>query len=308
MSAVAEAIAHANGIDLAYEDFGDPADPTLLLIMGLGAQMLAWDEGFCELLVDRGFRVVRFDNRDVGRSTKIEGGPRVDVMAAIAGDLGSVAYTLDDMADDAAGLLDYLGVGAAHVVGASQGGMIGQTLAIRRPERVLSLASIMSTTGDPAVGQPHPEALPALLTRPPEDRAGFVEYVVRAWRVIGSPGFDPDEDALRALAGAIFDRGIHPDGTARQLVAILASGDRTGALRRVRVPTVVIHGTDDPLIDVSGGKATAAAIPDAELVLIEGMGHDLPRELWPRFVDLIVANAGRARVDAGEAGPVSLGG
>lgn len=305
---MAEATAHVNGIDLAYEEFGDPADPTLLLVMGLGAQMLAWDEAFCGLLVDRGFRVVRFDNRDVGRSTKIRGGPRVDVMAAIAGDLSSVAYTLDDMADDAAGLLDHLGVGAAHVVGASQGGMIGQTLAIRRPERVLSLASIMSTTGDPTVGRPHPEALPALLTRPPEDRAGFVEYVVRASRVIGSPGFEPDENALRALAGAIFDRGIHPDGTARQLVAILASGDRTEALRRVRAPTVVIHGTDDPLIDVSGGKATAAAIPDAELVLIEGMGHDLPRELWPRFADLIVANAERARVDASEAGPVSLEG
>jgi pimeloyl-ACP methyl ester carboxylesterase len=291
---VAEATAHVNGIEIVYEEFGAPADPTLLLIMGLGTQMLAWDEGFCGLLVDRGFRVVRFDNRDVGRSTKIQGGPRVDVMAAIAGDLSSVAYTLDDMADDAAGLLDHLEVDAAHVVGASQGGMIGQTLAIRRPERVLSLASIMSTTGDPSVGQPHPEALPALLTRPPDDRAGFAEYAVRAWRVIGSPGFHADEDAVRALAGAMFDRGIHPDGTARQLVAILASGDRTEALRRVTVPTLVIHGTDDPLIDVSGGKATAAAIPDAELVLIEGMGHDLPRELWPRLVDLIAANAARA--------------
>jgi pimeloyl-ACP methyl ester carboxylesterase len=216
------------------------------------------------------------------------------VIAAASGDLSSVSYTLDEMADDSFGLLDGLGVGAAHVVGASQGGMIAQTMAIRRPERVLSLASIMSTTGEPSVGQPHPEALPALLTRPPADREGYAEFAVSAWRVIGSPGFDRDEDALRARARASYDRGIHPDGTARQLVAIIASGDRTPALRGLDVPTVVIHGIDDPLIDVSGGRATAAAIPGAELALIEGMGHDLPRGLWQRLVDLIVANAERA--------------
>jgi pimeloyl-ACP methyl ester carboxylesterase len=289
-----ELIAPANGIEVAYETFGDPADPTALLIMGLGVQMLGWDEEFCELLVERGFYVVRFDNRDVGRSTKVEGGPRPDIMAVAAGDTSSASYTLDEMAEDCAGLLDHLGVEAAHVVGASQGGMIGQTLAISRPERVLSLVSIMSTTGDRAVGQPHPEALPALLTSPPGDREGFAEFVVGTWKVIGSPGFEPDEDALRARAAASYDRGIHPDGTARQLVAVLASGDRTDALRRLEVPTVVIHGTDDPLIDVSGGEATAAAIPGARLELIPGMGHDLPRELWPRFVDLIVENAARA--------------
>jgi pimeloyl-ACP methyl ester carboxylesterase len=292
---VAELTAHANGIDIVYEAFGDRVDPTVLLVMGLGTQMLGWDEKFCDLLAGRGFHVIRFDNRDVGRSTMIESGPRADVIAAAGGDLSSASYTLDEMADDCAGLLDELGVDAAHVVGASQGGMIAQTLAIRRPERVLSLVSIMSMTGNPMVGQPHPEALPALLARPPDDREGFVEFVVRAWRVIGSPGFERDEAELRALAAASFDRGIHPDGTARQLVAVLASGDRTEALRRLDVPTVVIHGTDDPLIDVSGGKATAEAIPGAELVLIEGMGHDLPRALWPRFVDLIVANAERAR-------------
>ncbi len=173
--------------------------------------------------------------------------------------------------------------------------MIAQTLAIERPERVLSLTSIMSMTGDPSVGQPHPEALPALLTPPPGDREGFADFVVRAFGVIGSPGFDVDEAALRERARLSYDRGIHPDGTARQLIAVLASGDRTEALRRLEVPTLVIHGTDDPLIDVSGGKATAEAIPGAELVLIEGMGHDLPRALWPRFLDLIVANAKRAR-------------
>jgi pimeloyl-ACP methyl ester carboxylesterase len=291
---MAELTAHANGIEIAYETFGDPADPTALLIMGLGVQMLGWDWEFCELLAAQGFQVVRFDNRDVGRSTKIEGGPRPDVMAAAAGDLSSASYTLDEMADDCAGLLDHLGVEAAHVVGASQGGMIAQAMAIRHPGRVLSLTSIMSTTGDRAVGQPHPEAIPALLTRPPANREQFVESVVAAWRVIGSPGFAVDEAALRGRAGATFDRGYYPEGTARQLVAILASGDRTEALRRLEVPTQVIHGTDDKLIDVSGGKATAAAIPDARLELIEGLGHDLPRQLWPRFIDLIVENAARA--------------
>jgi pimeloyl-ACP methyl ester carboxylesterase len=287
-------MAPANGIEIAYEEFGDRSDPTMLLIMGLGVQMLGWDEELCLMLAARGFRVVRFDNRDAGRSTRIDAGPRANVLAAVAGDLRSASYKLEDMADDCAGLLDHLGVQAAHLVGASQGGMIAQTLAIRRPERVLSLTSIMSTTGNMRVGQPHPEALPALLNRPPANREGFEDFVVRAWRVIGSPGFDPNEDALRARARASYDRGIHPDGTARQLLAILASGDRTSSLAELDLPTLVIHGTDDPLIDVSGGEATAAAIPGAELVLIDGMGHDLPRELWPRFVDLIVANAARA--------------
>jgi pimeloyl-ACP methyl ester carboxylesterase len=220
------------------------------------------------------------------------------VMAAVAGDAASASYLLDDMADDCAALLDELRVEAAHVVGASQGGMIAQAMAIRHPERVLSLVSIMSTTGDPAVGQPHPEALPALLTRPPADREGFVDFVVGAWKVIGSPGFEVDEEALRARAGASYDRGIFPDGTARQLVAIVASGDRTEALRRLEVPTSVVHGTDDILVDVSGGKATAAAIPGARLELIEGMGHDLPRQVWPRLVELIVETAERAQARA----------
>ncbi len=294
-----ESIASVNGVEIAYETFGDPADETMLLIMGLGVQMLGWDEELCRTLAGRGYHVVRFDNRDVGRSTKVEGGPRPDVMAAFAGDVSSASYTLEDMADDSVGLLDELGVSAAHLVGASQGGMIAQTVAIRHPERVLSLVSIMSTTGDRAVGQPHPEAIPALLTRPPAGREGFVDFVVGAWRVIGSPGFEADEDALRARAAASYDRGIYPDGTARQLLAIVASGDRTEALRRLDVPATVIHGTDDILVDVSGGKATAAAIPGAQLELIEGMGHDLPAQLWPRFVELIVANAERAKAPAG---------
>jgi pimeloyl-ACP methyl ester carboxylesterase len=295
---MAERIARANGIEIAYEEFGDRADPVMLLIMGLGVQMLGWDERLCRMLAERGFRVVRFDNRDVGHSTKIEGGPRADVIAAAGGDLSSASYTLDAMAEDCAGLLDYLGAGAAHAVGASQGGMIAQALAIRHRERVLSLASIMSTTGGRAVGQPRPEALPALLARPPADREGFADWVVESFRVIGSPGFEADTDALRERARVSYDRGVYPEGTARQLVAILASGDRTEELRKLDLPALVIHGTDDVLIDVSGGRATADAIPGAELVLIEGMGHDLPRPLWPRLVDLIVANAERAEVSA----------
>lgn len=291
-------MAAANGVQIAYETFGDPDDPTILLVMGLGVQMLGWDEELCQMLTARGFQVVRFDNRDVGHSTKIEGGPRPDVMAALAGDVSSASYRLEDMAADCAGLLDELGVPAAHVVGASQGGMIAQTLAIGHPERVLSLMSIMSTTGDRAVGQPHPEAIPALLTRPPEGREGFVDFVVGAWKVIGSPGFEVDEQALRARAGASYDRGIYPDGTGRQLLAIVASGDRTEALHGLDLPTTVIHGIEDPLIDVSGGKATAAAIPGARLELIEGMGHDMPRQLWPRLVELIVENAERAAAPA----------
>jgi pimeloyl-ACP methyl ester carboxylesterase len=296
--AVGELVAKANGIEIVHETFGDPEHPTMLLIMGLGVQMLGWDWEFCELLAAQGFQVVRFDNRDVGRSTKIEGGPRSDVMAAAAGDLSSASYTLDDMADDCAGLLDHLRVEAAHVVGASQGGMIAQALAIRHRRRVLSLTSIMSSTGDRSVGQPHPDAIPALLTRPPANREQFIESVVSTWRVIGSEGFVVDKGALRERAGASFDRGYYPEGTARQLVAILASGDRTEALRRLDVPAQVIHGADDVLIDVSGGKATAAAIPGARLELIDGMGHDMPRELWPRFVELLVENSERAGMPA----------
>ena len=293
-----ESIASVNGVEIAYETFGDPADETILLIMGLGVQMLGWDEQFCRTLAGRGYRVVRFDNRDVGHSTKVEGGPRPDIMAALTGDMSSASYKLEDMADDSVGLLDELGVKAAHLVGASQGGMIAQTIAITHPDRVLSLVSIMSTTGERSVGQPHPEALPALLTRPPEGKDGFVEFVVGAWKVIGSPGFEADEEALRAHAAASYDRGIYPDGTARQLLAIGASGDRTEALRDLDVPTTVIHGTEDVLVDVSGGKATAAAIPGAKLELIEGMGHDLPVQLWPRFVELITENAERAKARA----------
>jgi pimeloyl-ACP methyl ester carboxylesterase len=290
--------AAANSIEIAYEAFGDRDDPGLLLIMGVGAQMLHWDERFCRLLAGRGFHVIRFDNRDVGLSAKIEGGPRADLEAALAGDASSASYTLADMAADAAGLLDHLEIAAAHVVGASMGGMIAQLLAINHPQRVLSLTSIMSTTGDRAVGRPRPEVLPVLTTPAPADRDGYVEYQVHAYKMIGSPAFPPDEGYLRRRAGAVYDRCYYPDGFRRQLVAILASGDRTDALAGVRVPTLVIHGEDDPLIPFSGGEATAKAVPGARLLAIPGMGHDLPIELWPTIVDAIADNAERAGYEA----------
>jgi pimeloyl-ACP methyl ester carboxylesterase len=291
-------IAKANGIQIAYEAFGDPRDPTMLLIMGLGSQLLLWDADLCRLLADRGFHVVRFDNRDVGLSTKIEDGPAPDLAAALPGDTSSASYTLEDMADDAAGLLDHLQVQSAHLVGASMGGMIAQVLAIRYPDRVRSLASVMSTTGDPSVGQPRQEAMSVLFAEVPSDRAGYVEFHLDAVRAIGSPGFPLDEDRVRRTAAAVFERSFYRQGVARQLLAVIASGDRTRALSRLDVPTVVIHGREDPLIPVSGGEATARAIPGAELLVIPGMGHDLPPGVWPKLVDAIVRNAALAGVPA----------
>ena len=287
--------AQTNGIELEYETFGDPTKPAMLLIMGLGVQMLGWDERFCNLLAERGFFVIRFDNRDVGLSTHTEG-PIPNPLQLMAQDYSSATYTLDDMADDTAGLLDELGIAAAHVAGASMGGMIGQTLAAKHPDRVLSLASIMSSTGNSEVGQPQPEAITALITPMPGDRDGYVDAAMRAFSVIGSPGYPPDEERLRDLIGRSYDRSYNPIGFLRQLAAIMASGDRTEALRSIKAPTVVIHGEDDPLIVKSGGEATAAAIPGAKLVTIPGMGHDLPPELWPQFIDEIVENAERAAV------------
>ena len=284
----------ANGLQIEYETAGSPQDPALLLIMGLGAQLTLWPEGFCELLAQRGYHVVRFDNRDVGLSTKLDGAPVPDVVAALSGDASSAAYTLNDMADDAAALLGALGIAAAHVVGASMGGMIAQALAIRHPDRVLSLCSIMSTTGDRTVGQPAPEAMSVLLQPPPASREEAAERRVQGHLAWGGRGFPVDEDELRRTATADYDRCWAPMGTARQLVAIMASGDRTAALGAVRVPTLVIHGTDDRLVGPDGGEATAKAVAGAELLLVEGMGHDLPEGAWPALVDAITRNASRA--------------
>jgi pimeloyl-ACP methyl ester carboxylesterase len=275
------------GIELAYERFGDAGGPPLLLIMGLATQMLGWPDEFCAQLAGRELFVVRFDNRDIGLSTHLYDAPPANVPAALMGATSSASYTLSDMARDAVGLLDRLGVESAHVVGASMGGMIAQTLAIEHPARVRSLTSIMSTTGDPRVGGASGEALGVLLAPPARDRAEAIERTVATYRVIGSPGYELDEAALRQRAGLSFDRGYDPAGVGRQLVAILASGDRTAGLRRLRLPALVIHGSDDPLVSASGGRATAAAIPDAELVELDGMGHDLPRALWPEIVERI---------------------
>lgn len=281
--------ATANGITIEYETSGDPGDPPLLLIMGLGGQLIAWHPGLVGALVDQGFFVIRHDNRDVGLSTWFDEAGPADVAAAMAGQAAS-PYLLADMADDAAGLLDALGLASAHVLGVSMGGMIAQALAIGHPDRVRSLVSIMSTTGNPAVGAPHPEAIGALLAPPATEREGAIDQSVTVWKTIGSPGFEFHEDEVRAAAGAAFDRAFHPAGTARQLVAILASGDRTPGLRRLDCPTLVIHGAADVLVDPSGGEATAAAVPGAELWVVPGMGHHLPPELHAELASRLAAH------------------
>jgi pimeloyl-ACP methyl ester carboxylesterase len=288
-----ERFATVGDIELCYETLGDPADPALLLIMGLGTQMIAWNDDFCAQLVARGFRVIRFDNRDTGHSSKVRGRPP-GTLELLTRRPKDVPYRLSEMAADAAGLLDALEIDAAHVVGASMGGMIAQTLAIEHPDRVLSLCSIMSTTGARLIGQPSYRIYGTFLRRPPRDRDAYVAYASALFKRIGSPGLDRADDEFRDQAARAFDRGLNPPGTGRQLGAIIASGDRTRALRELDVPALVIHGTKDPMVNVSGGRATAKAIPGAKLLLIEGMGHDLPRAAWPRMIDAIAANAARA--------------
>ncbi|MGA2210391.1 MAG: alpha/beta hydrolase [Acidimicrobiales bacterium] len=273
----------ANGITIEYETFGDPGSAAVLLIMGLGGQLTAWDLPFCNELADAGFYVIRYDNRDVGRSTWFDEAGEPGLAELLAGSV-SPAYTMSDMAADAAGLLDALGLDAAHIVGASMGGMIAQTFAIAYPERTRTLVSIMSTTGDRSVGQPHPQALAALAAPVPTSRDAVIAQSVEGGRIIGSTGYPFDEQAVRERAAAAYDRAFHPGGTARQLAAILSQPDRTTDLSAVRAPALVIHGEADPLVDPSGGRATAAAIPGAQLKLIPGMGHDLPPALTSEIV------------------------
>ncbi len=285
-------------ITLCYEEFGDRSDPTILLVMGLATQMLAWDERFCAMLVERGFHVVRFDNRDVGRSSRVEGKPP-GIKDMVLRNRKAATYTLSDMADDAIGLLDHLDVRRAHVVGASMGGMIAQTIAIAYPERVLSLVSIMSNEGGRLKGQPQLTAYPLLLRRAPVgDREAYAAHTVKVLEAIGSPGFPFDPDAIKDRARIAFDRGVSAAGAGRQLMAVIASPNRTSGLRELRVPTAVIHGTKDRLVRISGGRAVAKAVPGAILTEIEGMGHDLPPGTWPQVVDAIVANAARAVSDS----------
>lgn len=282
-------------IELVYDRFGDPAAPVILLVSGLGQQMIGWDEPFCRALAARGFRVVRFDNRDVGLSTHLDelGVPNVlEMMQRKArGEPVEAPYTLQDMADDAIGLMDALEIPAAHVVGASMGGFIAQEMAIRYPDRLLTLTSIMSSTGAPDLPQPKPEAAALLVTPFPTDREGYIEHTVRTWRVLSGPGFPFDEAYVREKAARAFDRGLSLGGTVRQLAAILASESRRERLRSVRVPTLVIHGDADPLVPVEGGIDTARAIPGARLMIVEGMGHDIPPALAPRIVDAIARHA-----------------
>ncbi|WP_042427860.1 alpha/beta fold hydrolase [Streptacidiphilus anmyonensis] len=283
--------AQVNGIELEYDTFGTTDHPTLLMIMGLGSQMIAWDERLCRLLADEGFHVVRYDNRDAGLSTFLDTGPQPDLAAVLGGDGSSATYLVTDLAGDAAGLLDALGVERAHLVGASMGGMIAQQLVIDRPERVLSLCSIMSSPDYPRVGPPSEEAW-AVMTRPrAEGREGAIEANMATARAIGSPGYPREEQELRAWVSRVHDRSSRIDGIGRQLAAVYASPDRTRALAQVAVPTLVIHGEDDALVDISGGRATAAAVPHAELLTLPGVGHELPEALWPRIVAAIAANA-----------------
>lgn len=296
-----EQIATVGDVELCWEAFGDAGDPTVLLIMGLGTQMLGWRPEFCESIAAAGYHVVRYDNRDIGRSTHVSGHPPPSLRELVLRRPRSPAYTLEDMADDAAGLLGALGVDRAHVVGVSMGGMIAQALAARHPHRVATLTSIMSTTGAARVGRPALKVLPFLVRPPATVRTPAIERAVALFNLIGSPGFERDVAATRELAGASFDRDADRRGGGRQLAAILASGNRTAALTRITAPTLVVHGTADRMVAPSGGRATAKAIPGARLELIPGMGHDLPPALWPRLIALICEHAAGADATAADA-------
>lgn len=288
-------------ITLEYETHGDPQDPTILLVHGLGAQLVAWDPEFVQRIVDAGYHVVRFDNRDIGLSTKVAFPDGVDALTEIlrhfGGETVEAPYLLSDMANDAIGLLDHLGVDRAHVVGVSMGGMISQQIAINAPHRVASLTSIMSTTGDPDVGQADPNVLGLLMTPPPAGRDAAIEASVAVSAAIASPGLF-DEPRARTMAAIAYDRSFYPDGTPHQGLAIVASGSRTDALRMVDVPALVIHGNADPLVDVSGGHRTAEALPNAELLVIDGMGHDIPMLHWNQVIDAITTHAAKVELSA----------
>jgi pimeloyl-ACP methyl ester carboxylesterase len=287
--------AQTNGVELEYEVVGDPDGRPLLLIQGLGAQLVSIDDGFCAELAARGFLVIRFDNRDVGLSSRLDGAGTPDFAAIWQGDHASLAYTLDDMADDAAGLLDAAGVPRAHVAGISLGGMIAQLVAIRHPDKVLSLASIMSTTGDRRVGQPSAEGAGVLFTPMLAERDRYLEQAVaNAKLALAGSSFPFDPEAIRRGAARSYDRAYRPAGVARQLAAALAATDRTAALRSLRVPTLVVHGDVDRLVGVGGGEATAAAVPGARLLRVPGLGHELPPGAWPTVADAIADNAGCA--------------
>jgi pimeloyl-ACP methyl ester carboxylesterase len=295
-------LARANGIDICYEIFGDGNAEPMLLIMGLGAQMVIWDDAFCEKLATRGFRVIRFDNRDIGQSTRLSGGKRLTPFELLKLRLFRIPvdapYKLSDMAQDTIALMDTLGIRSAHLVGASMGGMIAQEIAITFPERVRSLTSIMSTTGDPRLPGPTREAAALLMAPPPKTKEEYIERFAKTWKMLRVGSFPEDEALDRARAERTFSRGLNPAGVGRQLRAILASGSRRQRLRAVKAPTLVIHGTVDPLVNPAGGKDTAASIPGAKLMMIEGMGHALPLRMWPDIIDAIDKHAHGAAAKA----------
>jgi pimeloyl-ACP methyl ester carboxylesterase len=289
-------LVRANGIDICYDEVGDPEAPALLLIMGLATQMIGWPEAFCGRLADRGFRVIRFDNRDIGLSTKFENAAKVDIgaamMRAFSGLPIEAAYNLDDMAKDAIGVLDALKIAKAHIVGASMGGMIAQIIAAKHPARTRSLVSMMSTSGDPKLPQATPAAAAALSTPRPSqgDREASIQFGMSAFRAIGSPGYPTPEPELRGKIERSFDRSYYPAGVARQMLAVLASGSRVDLLPTIKLPTLVLHGASDPLVPVEAGKDTARLIPGATLKIITGWGHDLPTALIPTLVEAIATH------------------
>jgi pimeloyl-ACP methyl ester carboxylesterase len=288
-------MARTNGIELCYETFGDPAAEPLILIMGLGAQMILWDDDFCRQLAARGFYVIRFDNRDIGQSSKLSGGKPLTAFELLKLRVLKIPvkapYLLRDMAEDTVGLMDTLGIASAHLVGASMGGMIAQEIAISFPQRVRSLTSIMSTTGNPKIPGPTREAMAVLMAPPPKSREEYIERFGKTWKVLRAGPFPEDEARDRGLAERTFARGLNPAGVGRQMRAILASGSRKARLRTVKAPTLVIHGTADPLVRPAGGKDTAASIPGAKLIMIERMGHAISIPMWPQIIDAIDQHA-----------------
>ncbi len=288
-------------LHIEYESLGDPAHPAIVLIMGLGMQLMAWPDAFCQALVARGYRVIRFDNRDCGLSGRAPGKKRANLLLAMAASaLGlpvRTPYTLEDMAGDAVGLMDRLGIDRAHIVGASMGGMIAQVLAAKFPQRVLSLTSIMSSSGNRRVSKPTKPARKVLLSRPadPKNPESVIEHLVEMFGVIGSPGYPSSREELRSRIGHSVRRAYEPAGTARQLLAIIASGDRRKLLRTISAPTLVLHGADDPLVPLAAGRDTAQNIPSATLQVIEGMGHDFPEALMPRLAQAIADHCDRSK-------------
>ena len=289
----------ANGIQIEYDTFGDRSSSALLLIAGNGAQLLFGDDGFCELLAEKGLFVIRFDNRDAGLSTKFAEAGVPDIMAAIKAAMEgkdvATTYSLDDMADDCVGLLDALHLEKAHICGASMGGMIAQVVSYRHPQRVLSLTSIMSNTGNPNLPQGQLDAIAAVVATPPTERKAYIEHNMNVWQKIWSPGFPFEEKRARTYLERSYDPSYYPQGMARQNIAILSRGDRTASLSSIKVPTLVIHGSGDPLIPVEAGKDTARVIPGANLLIIDGMGHDLPTGVWPEIVTAIFLHIRKAR-------------